>query len=287
MATVTAEVPGSDSVTEDEGGNRELTRVFAVKCNTGEYAYSAMRASGIPARYEQHPEDPDAYAYKASVRSQGNERCYYHVTITYSTLKRQDPADELPEVSWEDEEFERTVEKDRNDDAILNAAGDRYEEPVTFTDSRPVLRVVRNEPVFDPLAAYQYNRSVNSDTFYGAVPGTMRAKITGDMKWRDGVQYWRVTYVFRYNPDGWQPEVLEQGLYQIASVDDGSGGTEDRKLPCTVKGKSPNDSEPVSYAVPIDADGKQIDPDDLPTNAVYTQWDIFNELPFANLNIYF
>jgi len=287
MATVTAEVPGSDTVTEDESGERELTRVFSVKCDVGEYAYAAMRATGIPARYEQHPEDPDAYAYKASVRSQGNERRYYHVTITYSTLKKQDPAEERPEVSWEDEEFERVAEKDRDDAAILNAAGDRYEEPVSFTDSRPVLRVVRNEPVFDQALAYQYNRAVNSDTFYGAAPGKMRVKITGAQRWRDGVPYWSVTYLFRYNPDGWQPEVLEQGLYQIAEVDDRVGGTEDRKVPCTVKGKAPHDSEPVSYAVPIDADGKQIDPDDLPANAVYTQWNIFDELPFANLNIYF
>lgn len=284
MATVVAEVPGSDACSEDSEGVRELTRVFRVKCESGEYAYSALRATGIPARFEVHPEDSQSVAYKGSCRSQGDERGYYLVTITYSNKHKEDVTLERPDVSWEDEEYEKVADKDINGDAILNAAGDRYEEPVTFSDSRPVLKHSRNEQFFDQLQAYRYNRSINSDTFYGAAPGTMRVKITAQQMWRDDIEYWRVTYLFRYNPDGWQPEVLEQGLYQKSDIGT-PGSPVYLKTPCTVKGKSVNDSDPVSYSVPIDADGKQIDPDDLPTSAVYTQWEVLQSLPYLALGV--
>lgn len=284
MATLIGEIPGSDTASENEEGIRELVRKFRVQTSGAERGFSALRASGLPVRYEAHPEDPLSFAFKGSVAPDSNQPGFYIVTITYSNDYNQDVTQERPEVSWEDEEYERVVDKDRNGDPILNAAGDRYEEPVIFTDSRPVLRHSRNEQFFDQLQAYQYNRSVNSDTFYGAAPGTMRVKITAQQKWRDDVEYWRVTYLFRYNPDGWQPEVLEQGLYQ--KIDIGSPGTPViAKMSCTVKGKSPGDSEPVSYAVPIDADGKQIDPDDLPDDAVYTQYEVLTPLPYLALGV--
>lgn len=285
MAVLVGEIPGVDSISEDAEGIRQIERQFRVKDATS--SYDALRCGGIPARFEAHPEDFLSVAMNGAAKPEKNgEPGFYIVTITYSNDYKSQPQDERPEVSWEDEEFTTVLMEDRNGNPVINAAGDRYEEPIEVSESRPVLRVVRNESFFDQLQAYKYNRSTNSDTFYGAVPGTMRVKVTGRQMWRDDQEYWQVTYVFRYDPTGWQPQVLEQGLHQIVSSPDPiGGGTIDVKVRCTTKGKDAHDSEPVNYSVPIDADGKQIDPDSLPGAAVYTEWEHLEPLPYNALGV--
>ena len=110
-----------------------------------------------------------------------------------------------------------------------------------------------------------------------AAPGTLRVRITASEQWSGDAAYWACSYVFRYNPNGWQPKILEAGLYQL----DGTG----EKIPCTEKGASPYDSQQVTHPVPIDANGLQIDPSTLPGAAVYTQWDVLPELPYAALGV--
>ena len=286
MATLVGEIPGIDSISEDAEGIRKIERQFRVKDATS--SFDALRCGGIPARFEAHPEDFLSVAMNGAAKPEKNgEPGFYIVTITYSNDYKSQPQDERPEVSWEDEEFTTILLEDRNGTPVINAAGDRYEEPIEVSESRPVLRVVRNESFFDQLQAYKYNRSTNSDTFYGAVPGTMRVKMTGRQMWRDDQEYWQVTYLFRYNPTGWQPQVLEQGLRQIVMVPDplGGGGSFPIKTMCTVKGKAEYDSEPVTYSVPLDADGKQVDPDLLPGAAVYTEWEHLEPLPYNALGV--
>ena len=122
----------------------------------------------------------------------------------------------------------------------------------------------------------------NSDTFRGAAPGTLRVRISATEETQDDVDFWKVSYVFTYNPNGWQPKVLEAGLYQLI---DNRAGTAKRKVPCTEMGGDPLESQEATHPMPLDADGKQIPHEDALTDAIYTTWNIYQELPYGNLGL--
>jgi len=264
---------------------RDHIRKFVATTDNDEGSYAVADASGLPSLGNAHPEDPVSLCVDVEARPVNGEPSIWLVTCKYTndlpndTIDDDDPMSVRPKASWGFEDHSRFVDKDRDDDPILNTAGDRYDDPIELVDSFPVLTIVRNRLTFSATQAYNYNNSVNSDTFRGAAPGTLRVRMTASEEWKGDAAYWAVTYVFRYNPNGWQPKVLEAGLYQKVS---GS------RIPCYVKGENPYDSEPVSVPVPLDANGAQIDPTTLTDNpppTVYTTWNVLPELPYNSLGV--
>jgi len=279
---------------------REHTREFVAQSTANERSWAVAQASGVPVIGDSHPEDAASLCVDVAV-SPGGDPSVWGVQCKYTNdLPDADIADDdatssqqpgTPassssgsQESWSFEEHSRYVGQDRDDKPILNTAGDRYEDPVEIVDCFPTLTISKNKASFDVSDAYLYNNAVNSDTFRGAEPGTLRVKITATQQFANDEHFWATTYTFRYNPNGWQPTILEAGLYQLAYIK----MAEVDHTPCTVVGKAPFDSEPVDHPVPLDDRGKQIDPtrlSDIPSPALYTTWNVLEELPYSNLGV--
>src|SRR5690606_18163563 len=115
----------------------------------------------------------------------------------------------------------------------------------------PVLRFERNEPSYPRDAILNYVNRLNSSAFSGADPGTvMCTDISATEEFSKTVRYWKVIYEFSCLHLGWQPELLNQGLFE--KVD----GKRTR-----IKDKNKED---ITDPVPLDANGAVIDPADLP-----------------------
>lgn len=142
----------------------------------------------------------------------------------------ENPLEKKLEMDWDWVEFEKIADVDRNGKAVVNSAGDYFDPPVVMDDSRPILRIVRNEPVFSMLYASNYKDSINSLPWYGYPKYSVKCNsitaklqysmnIPGDNKW-----YWTVTYQFHLNPDLWEKKVLDQGLRQTGGIPIIKGG---------------------------------------------------------------
>ena len=264
---------------------RHHVRRFVATTTAGEGSFAVAFTGSVPSLGDAHPEDAVALCVDVDAKPKSGEPAVWDITCKYTNdlpsddIDDDDPLSQRPELSWGAEDFSRFVGKDRNDKPILNTAGDRYEDPVEVVDGLPVLTIKKNKASFNAATAYAYNNSTNSDVYRGADPGTLRVRITAVELWKGDAAYWATSYTFRYNPEGWQPTIMETGLYQLYL---GS------HIDCFVKGATPHDSEAVTHPVPLDANGEQIDPSTLgntPSPVVHTTWDVLPELPYSALGV--
>jgi hypothetical protein len=259
-------------------------RQFVASSNANERSYAILAASGVPRVGDAHPEDIVSLCVDVDAKPHGAPNawivsCKYTNDLPDDTIDDDDPTAVRPKESWGAADFSRYVSQDRDDKPILNTAGDRYDEPIEIIDTFPTLSISKNKNSFSVTQAFDYNNSVNSDTFKGAAPGTLRVLITANEEWKGDAAFWAMSYTFTYNPNGWQPTLLESGLYQKVASD---------RVPCTVKGIAAHDAEPVTSPVPLDADGEQINPANLtntPSPVVHTTWDVLPELPYSALGV--
>lgn len=94
-------------------------------------------------------------------------RLVYEVPVEYSTptgsgvLITDDPLNRPPEITWSFDVVERAVEKDRDDNDIVNSAGDPFDPPITDEEYRLTCTIERNVSFFDPATAYNLINTVN------------------------------------------------------------------------------------------------------------------------------
>jgi hypothetical protein len=88
---------------------------------------------------------------------------------------------------------------------------------------------VRPEWVFPEQVAADCMNATNSDPFYGWPPGTVRVVITGSPETKNDLEFWRVKYDFQFNPEGYNPQKLEEGLRQLITLANGKK----KQVPCT------------------------------------------------------
>lgn len=272
---------GRDHALSDKGV-RTYTRVFHVITDDPYVGPAAVRAALGISRGDPYITDSEsdlqARVRRIQPQQQDNPRLW-EVRVEYDSTQEEEsesPFDKPPEVSWDFAQFTRVAYKDRDGKAILNSAGQYFDPPIEIDDSRPVLTVVRNEPSYNPSLAYQYRDAVNSDAFYGAPPGTAKVvKITGASAVENDIPFWRVTYEFSFNPDGWQPSILDQGRY--AKI----GG---KLVPIPEFDTDGNEirGSHVADPVPLNGNGARL-ADPNPDNAVFLDFNVFNERAFNAL----
>lgn len=235
--------------------------------------------------------DIDTRAYCISKQAEqvtsddASETKTWNVTLEFSTLSREQqkrlvsPLARPYEISYSHEHFQEVVEKDVNDQAILNTAGEYFDPPIERDASRPVLTITRNEAEFPTGIANSYANAINSDYFQGGIAGTVKVfNISGQrvVEEFDGeeIDYWKMTYEFHYKKDGWQRKILSQGRSQLV-LDIES------ELPKLEKITYENSGDQVVDPVPLDEDGARIDPEDLPDAAYFIPVDVYESMPFS------
>ncbi len=249
MATFTVNEIASRKAAVDSTGQRTYVRRWRVIAPSAEYGARQVVAQvgvGLRDAYSIGTEGTDDFfeedilVYCNGVEAEqssvdGDEDgCDWIVTATYGYIdyqKTENPLEDPAELSWSFAPYSRITDQayDSNGDLtvpIVNTAGDAFDPPTEIDDPRPVLTVVVNLPYpdgFDPLRAYEYRNAVNGDTFFNVPPGYVKAAppVATRMYHPECGFYWKVTYEFHFNPDGWVRTLLNQGTRQLNAAGDG------------------------------------------------------------------
>lgn len=246
-----AEVWSERGGTVDERGVRRYTRVFRVTTSsTLDGPLAATAAPGIPRRGDLYAEGTGAVdlgvrCLSVTARPDQDDPRAWLVVAEYTSStpdgaprdrvtdpagRAEDPVLRPTEVEWGWVKHRRTptkarygaaysgevtseVEPEAEETAFLNSAGDRLTDVPEVDDSRPTLRVTRNQAAFDPSVLETYKDAINKDSFAGF--GPRKCKVTGieaKSSYENGLSFWRVTYTFEFNPRGWRLELLDHGF---------------------------------------------------------------------------
>ena len=227
-----------------------------------------------------HPYDPTLIVSRRRAAQENFSKVVWIVTLTYRQRdKSENPLDDPIEVSWNTNTAQIDFHYDKDGNAVLNSAGDVYEDGAKDEWASWVATVHRNITTF-PAWLVGYENAINSSAFEidGFMVGVRGAKVKSIAisKWqkRNGIYYRELNMSIAFKTT-WVKYLLDQGLRRIITVLD-----YDVLLPCLIEGGKVEATRPV----PLDGSGGQLplplaDPSDAVFNAHY----IFPELPFAPL----
>ncbi len=215
------------AVSFDEHAMREYTRKWRVVVSAlTDDAITVTAAPGIPRMFDLYVgSDGGVDSLGAACRkieATHVDDFVWEVFARYSNKTDQpalgdpDPLNRPAEIDVTTERFQRPMDVDANGLAVVNSSNEKFDPPVEKDDSRPTLRITRNESSapYDKLRIFK--DTVNFESFYGYTPLTVKvAAINYRRAFENGIYYWSVTYEFHVNPDTWLTKVLDQGTVTL------------------------------------------------------------------------
>lgn len=126
--------------------------------------------------------------------------------------------DRKPRVSVNGEFVEKIATKDVDGTPIVNTAGEPFENPLMRETPISNIRITRNESSPDIWGLMGKAGQLNSTTWFGAPPRTVKfgmPEFEEEVDQELGTNYFACTYTFQYNPDGWDEKLLNCGYKQI------------------------------------------------------------------------
>lgn len=219
--------------------------------------------------YDSHPPIPEVLQPDASGGSSPPEA----VTPAEAAAAGENPLTRPPVWKVSFQQTQEPAVRDRNNDPILNSAKLPFDPPIMLEVSRPIVTVTFNKPSFAIADAEYIQDAVNSDTWYGMAPRTLRlVGIEGSSVQENGFAFWQITYTLAIKRDTWDVKPLDAGY---AELDPGSVGAE---IPAHwVKIVDDFGKEPTE-AVPLNGSGRKLSPDDDP---VYLEFRVYREISYA------
>ena len=248
----------------------------------------ALNATGIPDVGDPHPDVSLALVESVNAKATSSPTVW-SVEVQYSTetgnnsgtspFEEENPLDRPSIIEWSFAQFQSPVEKDRFGNPVQNSAGDRF-TGLSMDDSRPVLRITRNEGGFSPARSIAFKDAINEDNFFGAEPGQAKCQNIGARsRFENGFQFFEVRYEFHFRREGWNIEVLDEGFRQIdPSFPDPIPITE---VIVDASGTKLTDT-PVSVPAKLDGSGKRLAPGD---DVVFLEFELYEPKNFADLNL--
>lgn len=229
---------------------------------------------------EAHPDDPRALLVDYELDRRERTRpphCVFDVSLRWSTFgpptanNTDDPLQQRVKRDFKNREHTFYVFKDRNGNMILNGAKQPFEGGIPVTLNLPTYTYVRNEAVFSGTYATTWSNAINSDTFNGCAPKTLRMIVDAAEQYESDSVFWPVTYQMAYLPIGWQPLPLNAGLQFLSSG---------KLKPCL-----DDNLNPVTSPVPLSTAGAQLTIASLPASANFIEVDWFVQQPFSSLGL--
>lgn len=209
------------------GEDREYTLVFRIVISDRSFGPNEVcQCPGLPSPYQMYI-TPDGGEYDWSafcIRIEPKKQVpddwqVWLVECTYSTNLPQggvpdvtdfgmtlpgsqnDPSQWLPVFRWDSETVTMAYPADMNGNPFLNSCGQPFTPAPVFEVARPVLIMTRNQLSLTRAQITSYAYAINSDTFLGAAPGTVRLRPIRAVQSTWGtLPYWKdVTYEFVFN----------------------------------------------------------------------------------------
>lgn len=154
----------------------------------------------------------------------------FEVTVNYSSSSEEQeqaqktttsPLAEPTQYSYSDQMFQEPYFRDTDDVPIVNSAGEQYAQMPTRDASRGSITITHNVSSFNDATAEGYRNKINtaSATINGHsyAARTLRVRsinATGPSE-RNGVTYWKETWVILKNLDTWDEVFEDRGLNQL------------------------------------------------------------------------
>lgn len=211
--------------------------------------------------------DTELKCKRYSIRRVSNAQRLFRVVATYEKPTggaseheddTENPLSSPPEIRWSDIVSNEPVDRDYNDNPIVNSAGVGFEGGVNRRFITKQLTFTRNESSFSVTDGLAYENTVNSDSFLGAQPKEVFcAGIAPTTVYTASSTYVSVAYTFEFRAIGiWgadphQPRVRDEGYMAWAVIDDVESLVEIRTKTGTI----------VTSPVLLDGKGRPIDPD--------------------------
>ncbi len=272
---------GGDDLSKD-GAKSEDTRKFRVITdNVYDGAGTVLQACDNLAVV--HPAFSWLYVNRRRAVHEGKSKLVWVVALKYSSSEGRErvenPLAQPADINWDTEYTQENAYLDINDAAILNSAGDYYEDGVPMDAGRWVAKIQVNVP-YVPVWIDAYRDAINSDTFWfdGRVFAARTAKMSGisigTWSYLNGIWYRPLGMTIKFKAT-WEFSVLDQGLRRIVSI-----GGEDKREKCIDE-----DGSKVTKPVLLDGSGGQLtDPTFL--TAVFNTHYVYPEMPFSALPLY-
>lgn len=271
MAVVSVtELPQRSTTRSANGGypTRSYKRVLSVTTDTPNMGPGAVLdalgyRNGQPYQFANES-DTSTYLQEISCDDDAEDGMSWLVSLSYGPYDPE--TSEQPELSGNFRSQTVPLERDVDGAPIVNSAGDPFiDPPIEGEDSRLIINIVRKQDSCPWALIYQYKNAVNSDPFLGADPGTWKVVNIAPVRlWdQDKGFYFKITYEFEYNPDGWRAKPLNAG-YRCK-------GTDGKIVRAMDKGT------PVPHPVLLSGSGARLSESDPP---VYLDFKVKPELPF-------
>jgi hypothetical protein len=187
----------------------------------------------------------------------------------------EDPTQDAMQIRVYTEQFQKPAVFNKDDELIVNSAGDPYDPPPMMDDSRRVISLVRNVPNC-PSWILDYQDAVNSDAFtvrgvtYAVGTGKVQSVSLSDAQKRNGIDFYTLEVLIHLQRNGWILKTLDAGFREV----DYSGDL--------INILNPGDGERVSAPVPLNGAGAAL-ANPSPTNNVLRSDVVYNTAPFSVL----
>lgn len=268
-------LPDGETAT-NELGVRKYTRQFQLKTTSHtEGPYTVGSNASLPKIGSVHYEDSGAWCRSLTVaRAGAKDKFNWVVTANYDSSFEltENPLSQPAQISWDGENFEEIAIFDRDGKAVLNSAGDPFEN--LFRErTRRVINVMKNVAAV-PTWIITSEDAVNSSSFVidGFTVPTGKAKLSaprlGPWQKRNAYTYREMTMTIKLNKDGWAAQPLDAG-FRFKS------GT-DRKVITNTDGTLP--TSPVC----LNGSGAVL-ANPSPVNAVFGSFNLYPALDFNTL----
>lgn len=242
MAIIVTEQPDSpdyqETMPQGEITSRTIKRTFIIIADSKDTGPATiLNAVGIRrGQSYRYKNEFDSGALVRSITAKRDKKAptKWTVIVTYKAVPPPGGGDEdddsetppthfaiMQDVNWGSENTQEEAIKDKDGNAVVNSAGDKFDPPLAFTIPILVLNISRNEPrtggqAFAASKITTYVNFVNDSAFWGfAQDKVLCTGISASPTEINGHKAWRVTYTFKIKESTWEFEPLEYGPSQV------------------------------------------------------------------------
>ena len=223
-------------------------------------------------------EDSGAWLQRIAPRNESFSPYVWIVTCNYSSERETaaDPTAEPAQITWSGEQFQRPAVLDINGDAIVNSAGDWFDDSPQMDDSRVTCQIQKNV-VAVPSWILDYRDAINIAPFTvdGVYVGAGLAKCQppqiGPEQERNSIVFRQLSLTLQFRDEGWQLYILDRGYNEIDPFDSG-----ERIKILDSKGLEPSSPSLLNGA------GEYM-PDPGPSNFYNLTFDVYKQRDFSVL----
>jgi len=268
---------------QEDAGGRTATNSRGIRTYTRVFLFETDSQLDDAWEVGSHPDAPRiGQAFRDAWCISSTPTCIepwkgWSITAEYSSEREmnEDPTQDAMQIRVYTEQFQKPAIFNKNNELIVNSAGDPYDPPPMMDDSRRVISLVRNVPSC-PSWVLSYQDAVNNDSFevqgvtYAAGVGKVQSVSLSPAQKRNGIEFFTLEVLIHLQKNGWILKTLDAGFRERDSY-----GVLKNIL-------NPGDEERVSAPVPLDGSGAALE-DPSPTNNVLRSDIVYDELPFSVL----